>query len=165
MLNTTPQWFAVLTRPNQERRARVNLERQGFACFLPEVENTRRSRIEALFPRYLFLKATPGVQNLSTIRSTRGVSTLVRFGERLATVPERIVETIRNRVDPETGLVRLPRLALHPGDRVSVDAGPLAGVEAVFKAPSSRQRVLLLMELLGRQITVEVDALSLRRAV
>ena len=165
MSNVTPQWFAVFTRPSQERRALVNLERQGFACFLPEVRNARRSRIEALFPRYLFLRASPGVENLAPIRSTRGVSTLVRFGERLATLPEEIVEAIRSRIDSETGLVRLPRLSLAPGDRVRVSTGPLAGMEAVFKAEKSKQRVLLLMELLGRQTTVEVDALSLRCAI
>ena len=165
MSKASPKWFAVFTRPSQERRALVNLERQGFACFLPEVKNARRSRIEALFPRYLFLKALPGVQNLTPIRSTRGVSTLVRFGERLATLPEGIVEAIRNRVDSETGLVRLPRIALAQGDRVRVWAGPLAGMEAIFKAEKSQQRVLLLMELLGRQTTVEVDALSLQRAI
>lgn len=164
MPRPTPQWFAVFTRPRQERRALVNLERQGFGCFLPEVENPHRACIEPLFPRYLFLKAVPGVQNLTPIRSTFGVSSLVRFGEKLATLSEKVVEAIRARVDSETGLVRLPRLMLNPGDRVRVIEGPLAGVEAIFKAARSQQRVLLLMELLGRQITAEVDALSLRRA-
>ena len=165
MPKSRSQWFAVFTRPRQERRALVNLERQGFSCFLPEVENTRRSRIEALFPRYLFLEAVPGVHNFSPIRSTRGVSTVVRFGERLATLPEKIVEAIRSRVDADTGLVRLPRLKLNPGDRVRVSAGPLAGLEAIFKSQGGAQRVLLLMELLGRQTTVEVDARSLRHAL
>ena len=160
-----PQWFAVFTRPSQERRALANLERQGFACFLPEVESGRHLRIEPLFPRYLFLNALPGVQNMTPIRSTYGVSRLVRFGERLATLPEKVVEAIRARVDSETGLVRLPRPVLAPGDRVRVSVGPLAGTEAIFKAEKSRQRVLLLMELLGRQTTVEVDARSLRVAI
>ena len=45
------------------------------------------------------------------------------------------------------------------------DATPLDGVDAIFQAEKSRQRVLLLMEFLGGRTTVEVDALSLRRAI
>lgn len=165
MSKASPQWFAVFTRPSQERRALVNLERQGFACFLPEVKNTRRSRIEALFPRYLFLNALPGVQSLTPIRSTCGVRGLVRFGEKLATLPEKVVEAIRSRVDSETGLVQMPRAVLAPGDRVRVFAGPMAGMEAIFQADKGLHRVQLLMEMLGGQTTVEVDALSVRGVV
>lgn len=160
-----PLWFTVFTRPRQERRARVNLERQGFPCFLPEARNTRTARIEPLFPRYLFLRATPGEQSLAPVRSTRGVSKLVRFGEKLATLSEKVIEAIGERIDTDTGLVRLPDLELQPGDRVRVFQGPLAGTEAIFKARSGKERVLLLMDLLGRQTTVQVDALSLRRAI
>jgi transcriptional antiterminator RfaH len=137
MPNARPQWFAVFTRPSQERRALANLERQGFACFLPEVENGRPLRVAPLFPRYLFLNALLGVQNLTPIRSTYGVR----------------------------GLVRLSRPVLAQGDRVRVSAGPFAGAEAIFKTEKSGQRVLLLMELLGRQTTVEVEALSLRCSI
>lgn len=165
MKRSQARWFAVFTRPRQERRALENLERQGFSCFLPEVENPRRRCAEPLFPRYLFLSALPGVQNLAPVRSTYGVRGLVRFGERLATLPERVVEAIRSRVDSETGLVRLPRAVLTPGDPVRVSGGPLDGLEAIFKADKGQQRVLLLMELFGRQTTVEVDALSLRGAL
>ncbi len=160
-----PLWFTVFTRPRQERRARVNLERQGFPCFLPEARNTRTDRIEPLFPRYLFLRATPGVQSLFPVRSTRGVSKLVRFGEKLATLSEKVIEAIGERIDAETGLVRLPDLELRPGDRVRVFQGPLAGTEAIFKSRSGKERVLVLMDLLGRQTTVQVAALSLRRAI
>lgn len=160
-----PRWFAVFSRPRQERRAKLHLERQGFACFLPEALNACTSRIEPLFPRYLFLRATPGQQSLASVRSTRGVSTLVRFGEQLATLSETVVEAISERIDADTGLVRLPDLKLEPGDRVRVFQGPLAGTEAIFKARSGKERVVLLMDLLGGQNSVEVDAMSLRRAI
>lgn len=162
---TDPTWFIVFSRPRQERRAKDNLERQDFACSLPEVRNTRSARIEPLFPRYLFLQAVPGEQSLDPVRSTRGVSRLVRFGEKLATLSGDVIRAIGERIDPETGLVRIPDLELRSGDRVRLFQGPLAGTEAIFKARSGKERVLLLMDLLGRQTTVEVDALSLRRAL
>jgi len=161
----SPNWFPIYTRPRQERRALVNLERQGFQCFLPEVRRPRSERVEPLFPRYLFLEAQPAEQSLAPIRSTRGVTGLVRFGERIATLPTRVMQAIRSRIDPETGLVRGESLDLRPGERVRVLSGPLAGTEAIFRAGSGPERVRVLMDLLGRQTTVEVDRLSLARAV
>ena len=40
--------------------------------------------VEPVFPRYLFVRLDFGVTNLAPIRSTLGVSDLVRFGEQRA---------------------------------------------------------------------------------
>jgi len=59
--------------------AREHLERQGFRCFLPLAVNpyqrrsARTTRIEPLFPRYLFLHAAADQQSLGPVRSTRGI--------------------------------------------------------------------------------------------
>jgi transcriptional antiterminator RfaH len=166
---TQASWFAVFTKPRQERIALAHLERQGFRCFLPMAINPyqrrslRRRRIEPLFPRYLFLNAVPGRQNLGPVRSTRGVNTLVRFGVELARVPERVIAAIRNRCDPETGLVRLNPVTVEPGARVRVYDGPLAGAEGLFESCSGERRALLLIEMMGRLTTVEVDRLLLQK--
>ena len=164
-------WFTVHTRPRQEHIALEHLERQGFSCFLPMAINPyqRRSRhklrIEPLFPRYLFLNATADQQSLGPVKSTRGVSTLVRFGSELAQVTETVIRAIRSRCDAVTGLVRLDPVPVVPGDRVSVFDGPLAGTKGLFQACSGERRALLLIEFLGRQVRVEVDRLLLQKAV
>jgi transcriptional antiterminator RfaH len=163
-------WYAVYTKPRQERVAEDNLVRQGFDCFLPMALNpyqrrskTRRERIEPLFPRYLFINAIADQQSLGPVRSTRGVCTLVRFGMKLVTVPEAIIQLILGRMHPESGLVELDPIAVQPGDRVKVFDGPFAGVEGILDAQSGERRALLLMELLGRQTRVEVDRLLLQK--
>lgn len=164
-----PSWFAVYTKPRQEHLARENLERQGFRCFLPLAVNpyqrrtARKPRIEALFPRYLFLQAVPDRQSLGPVRSTRGVCTLVHFGRRLATLPERVVESIKRLRDPDSGLVRLDPVPVATGDRVEVFDGPLAGLQGIFTERKGSKRALLLMELLGTVSTVEVDAILLQK--
>jgi len=162
-------WFAVYTKPRQEQIALENLERQGFDCFLPMAINPyqRRSqkklRIEALFPRYLFLNAVANQQSLGPVRSTRGVSTLVKFGVELAHIPQRVISAIRSRCDSQTGLVRLDPVSVEPGDQVKVFDGPLAGVQGLFQACTGEQRALLLIEFMGRQTTVKVDRLLLQK--
>jgi len=171
LINTTPNWFAVYTKPRQEHIALENLERQDFNCFLPMAINPyqRRSekklRIEPLFPRYLFLNVIPDQQSLGPVRSTRGVATLVRFGVELARLPETVIRAINSRCDPDTGLVRLDPVPVAPGDKVKVFDGPFAGLEGIFKERKGEKRALLLAILLGTESTVEVDAMMLQKAV
>ena len=163
-------WYAVYTKPRQERVAADNLVRQQFDCFLPLAVNPyqRRTarkalRIEPLFPRYLFINAVADQQSLGPVRSTRGVCTLVRFGMKLVTVPETIIQMIRRRMNPDSGLVELDPVPVEQGDRVRVFDGPFAGAEGILEACSGEKRALLLMELLGRQTPVEVDRLLLQK--
>ena len=161
----------MYTKPRQERVALENLERQAFRCFLPMAVNpyqrrsVRNKRIEPLFPRYLFLNAVADQQSLGPVRSTRGVATLVRFGTKLARLPETVIERINQRCDPESGLVQLEPVPAQPGDRVKVFDGPLAGLEGIFRERKGEKRALLLMSMLGTESIVEVDALLLQKAV
>ena len=171
MQNSKPSWFAVYTKPRQEHIALLNLERQSFECFLPMAENpyqrqskNNQPRCEPLFPRYLFLNAVPEVQNLATVRSTRGVVGLVRSGFELIRVPEPIITGLKARMHPDTGLIPLEPVALNEGDTVRVFDGPFAGLQGVLQERRSETRSLLLLNLLGTEATVEVDSLLLQRA-
>ena len=171
MQTSQPSWFAVYTKPRQEQIALENLERQGFSSFLPMAVNPyqRRSKkypkIEPLFPRYLFLNAAPDQQSLAPVRSTRGVCTLVRAGMQLIRVPDLIIDTIKSRCDPKTGLVRLEPVPVDVGDKVKVFDGPFAGIEGIFRERKGQNRALLLINILGTESTMEVDALLLQKAM
>ena len=164
-------WFAVFCKPRQEERAREHLRNQGFDCYLPLAHNPfqrkrgrQKERGEALFPRYLFLHAVPGRHDLAAVRSTRGALDLVRTGSAPLIVPDAIVEDLRRREDPDTGLIVIQPDALAEGDRVRVFDGPFAGAEGVLQECSGEARSLVLLDLLGRQATLEVDSLLLQRA-
>jgi transcriptional antiterminator RfaH len=147
------QWFAVLTKPRAERIGRAHLERQGFECRLPLLRRESRARrapasAEPLFPRYLFLRADPARDDLACVRSTRGVCGLVRFGVEPARVPQGVVDALAARSDDD-GVVRLDPPELVPGAPVRIVDGPLAGLDAIFRAPGGEQRVHLLVRLIG----------------
>ena len=166
----SPSWFAVYTKPRQELIALLNLERQSFECFLPMADNAYQRRGgknkiqgEPLFPRYLFLNAVPEIQNLATVRSTRGVTGLLRTGIELTRVPDFIITGLKTRMDSKTGLITLAPVLLNTGDSVRIFNGPFAGLEGVLKEHRSKTRSLLLLEMLGTETTVEVDSLLLQR--
>jgi transcriptional antiterminator RfaH len=163
-------WYAVITKPRSEAVAEENLRRQGFECLLPRVRRVLRgasglkSRVESLFPNYLFLRADPEQLSLASVRSTRGAVGLVRFGSEPVRVPERVIAGIRERIASEDGLVRLDVPDLEPGASVRVTQGPLLDWEGVFVAAEGFDRVRLLLSLLGsvREVVLPRAQLALR---
>jgi len=154
------QWYVVFTKPRSEALAEDNLRRQGFRCLLPRIQQARTRRnkrlmvTEPLFPRYLFVQLDPDRQSIAPIRSTLGVTSMVRFGGELAVVPEPIIATLLARTDRASGLVSLQSPCFTPGDKVMLLDGPLAGIQGIFEAASGEERVIMLLDLLGRQVRV-----------
>jgi transcriptional antiterminator RfaH len=151
------QWFVVHTKPRQEQRALENLQRQGFAAWLPmlSVEKFRRGRlekvVEPMFSRYLFIQLDKVTSNWSPIRSTMGVSKLVTFGNLPAAVPPEIVDALRNAPTPD-----VPRF-FSSGDAVRFVDGPLHGLEGLFQAPDGEARAMIFINLLSRPQVVSVE--------
>jgi transcriptional antiterminator RfaH len=98
------------------------------------------------------------------VRSTIGVSALVCNGERPAAVPDGVVETIRARED-ECGLVPLRMVnPYRKGDAVSVVEGGLAGASGFFECFDDQDRVILLLDMLGRKMRVTLPVASVAAA-
>jgi transcriptional antiterminator RfaH len=161
-------WYAVFTKPRQEQLAAEHLGRQGFETYLPRLRCKRRRRggwvpvVEALFPRYLFVSVEAASQTVAPIRSTVGVTDLVRFGQELAPVPGLVIDRLRSHEDAETGLHELGRPLFRQGDKVTVVDGPFAGIDGVFQAEKGQDRVLILLSVLGgnQSVTMRRDSLA-----
>jgi len=155
-------WYAVHTKPRQEKEARQHLERQGYEVFLPLIKMKKRirnkwtNRIEPLFPRYLFIRLAMFEDNFAPIRSTRGVHELVRFGEYPAQVPTDLVRALIVGQDELLGLTK-QRPTFEKGQKVAVIDGALKGLSAIVQKDSGEERVMVLLSLLGRESVVEVD--------
>lgn len=163
------RWYLIHTKPRGETLAESNLARQGYELYLPRLAQPVRSgggkwrdRIAALFPRYLFLRLNEGEQALSPVRSTPGVANIVRFGSVFTIVPDQIIGGLRARADPATGLHRLYGGGLpQPGAPVRIGAGLFGGLEGIFERPGGSDRVVVLLKLLGRDVSVCVPFDSL----
>jgi len=159
------RWYLIHTKPLAERSAQTNLERQGYCTYLPQVKpprlcrRRREPRVAALFPRYLFVRLAVGEQSLQPIHSTIGVSNIVRFGARCAIVLDEVIEELRSRADPATGIHTLqPSARLARGTRVRVNAGPFSGINGIFERADGEGRVTILLTLLGEERPLQVAA-------
>ena len=163
-------WYTIYTKPRQETTAEQNLQRQGFEVYLPRIQIARRKKdrwadvIEPLFPRYLFIQADSDTKSLAPVRSTRGVSGMVRFGNQLVPMPEDLIAGMKNMEDQESGIY-IPKSPLFgTGDRVTILEGPFAEMEGIYNCDKGEQRAIILLECLGRLNTLTVSRNSLAHA-
>ncbi|MEX0374616.1 transcription/translation regulatory transformer protein RfaH [Spiribacter pallidus] len=146
-------WYAVYCKPREDERAELHLQNQDFEVFRPKHRVRRRRRggmttlIESLFPRYLFIHLDDITQNWAPIRSTRGVAGLVRWGDRVPSVPDPVVDCLRENVD-EVGCIPTPQADYKKGDRLVIREGAFAGYEGLFYGRCGEDRVMLLLEIM-----------------
>jgi transcriptional antiterminator RfaH len=159
------RWYLVHAKPGCESIAQLNLERQDYEVYFPRlVQRTHvrghwRERVVALFPRYLFVRVNETRHHLGPARGTVGVSSIVRFGDDYAVVPEHVVQELRARADPDSGLHRISHdVSLRRGMPVVLTGPPFDGLEAIFEDRAGTDRVVVLLNLLGREARVHVPS-------
>ncbi|WP_260293620.1 transcription/translation regulatory transformer protein RfaH [Sedimenticola hydrogenitrophicus] len=157
-------WHLIHTKPRQERVACEQLERQGYRTYLPLIGRPNHSQnpVVPLFPRYLFIRLTAGLDDWTPIRSTRGVSSLVRVGMNPAKISDQLIDSIQKRENAD-GLHLLPTQAFRNGERIRLVSGPLSDYEAIFCEKRAENRVIILLNLIGHQNRIEVPAESISR--
>jgi transcriptional antiterminator RfaH len=163
-------WYAVYTRPHAEARALEHLQRQGYLAYLPRyrtrVSHARRRLTvqRPLFPRYLFAGVDRASIRWRPILSTVGVADVVRAGDEPAAVPPEIVTVIRRQ--EEAGFfdrIGSPE-ALPIGQRVRVTAGALEDMVGKLVELRDNDRVVVLLELLGRAVRAQLHAEAVEAA-
>ena len=163
-------WYAVKTKPRQEEIAKKNLLDQSFETYLPHITLRKRKRgawqqvREVLFPGYLFIRVDTATQAIAPVRSTPGVSGLVRFGNQLLPIRHDLIEHIKRQEEvlAEEGDTPAPRF--QPGDKLTILEGPFAGLTAAFSMARSSDRVMVLINILGGQKAVAVNVNSVEKA-
>jgi len=158
------KWFLIYTKAQQEQRAKKNLESQGFETFLPLIafaqSNSSKSiTLKAMFPRYLFVKFNTELDKWNRIKSTRGVSHLVVFGQRVAEIPNQVIVYLKSRAD-ENDIFRqkITRQEFQRGDKLVIEKGVFKNKEATFLAKKSQERVRILLRFVNHLITADIPA-------
>lgn len=144
--------------------------RQGYECYLPVFpkEKLRQNGVsianEPLFPRYLFIRLGQGHadQSWTPIRSTKGVSQLVRFGVNPAKVHDGLIDCLRA---TEAAVQANPERLFTLGEQVRLTDGAFVGIEGVYQMADGERRVMVLIELMGKPVVMKVDAVSVQKVM
>lgn len=161
-------WYAIHTKPKQERRAESNLRAWNIEAFTPKIKDRRRRRtlrgsnyiIKPLFPRYIF--AHFNLQScLHRVIFARGVRSIVSFGEDPARIDDEIISIIQLRMGDE-GFVRMGE-EFACGDSVIIRDGLFKSLIGIFEGEmgeAERIRILLTAISYQAHITIERDRVT-----
>jgi transcriptional antiterminator RfaH len=160
-------WFLLQLKPNGQRLAERNLQRQGFETFLPMHEVTERrstrfmTNFRPLFPGYMFVAFEAASAPWHKINSTMGVSRLVSMNGNPQSVPLDIVSGLMSRCDASGKL--LPPQNLNAGDQVELRSGPFSDFIATVESIESDRRVWVLMDFMGQRTRIKVTSDQLQQ--
>lgn len=165
-----PAWYLLRTKPRQERFVEGLLAARGFNTYLPRVleppvhRRAPRGPVP-LFPSYIFVHCVLA-EHFSPVNFCPGGVGVVRFGSEFAAVEDELIQFLRMR-QKDRGYVAVAeaRKAPSPGAKARVIGGVFAGYEGlVERYLPARDRVRLLLTLVGGRRLVEVEARHIRCA-
>jgi transcriptional antiterminator NusG len=157
-------WFALWTRSRHEQVVRDQLLRKDVEVFLPMVTRwsrwkDRRKQVDfPLFPGYCFARFNP--RRRMPVLACSGVASILSTAGEPSPVPDYEIESIRQLVDSELAYDPCP--FIREGMMVEVMHGPLRGVVGRLRRKDARARLVLSVDLIGRAVSVEVDAADVR---
>ena len=163
-------WVVASTHPQKEPIAITNLERQGFESYCPMIrKRTRHARrvrdvLRPLFPGYVFIRLDPAYKAWRPVLSTIGIRKVIQFGDQMGVLPVGLVEKLKAR--EENGAISLAGAGerYRPGELVRLVGGPLEGLVATVLAACENERLLLLLQILGRGVRVQTSTGIVARA-
>jgi transcriptional antiterminator RfaH len=150
------------TKPRMEQVALQNLERQAFETYLPLYKKFKKTEtgmvpvLEPMFPRYIFFRPSKAEQSIESVRSTKGISNVVRFGHEPGVVSTDLVEILKSFESDQNQATPEAMSNLKAGQKVKLKHVALGNMEGLVQSVSAK-RVAVLLEILGRPTTVQVD--------
>jgi len=153
-------WFAVRVKPNHEKSSVSALQARGLEGFVPLYKSMRlwsdRSKILELpfFPCYVFSRFDWHAR--LQVVTTPGIRYVVGNGKSPIAIPDAEIAAIQ--AVAKSGLPVQPCPFLTVGQGVRISAGPLLGMEGLFKSVKNDHRLVISVNLLQRSVAVEVNS-------
>ena len=162
-------WCTVQTSPHTELNVCRHLAVLGLESYTPEFlrgPHTRRGSVRDrrhhwLFPGYVFFRSPEGSGAHVVVRRLPGVVRILGQDGEPALLSDSVIRHIRRQL--AEGALRPPGPRFTPGERLVIDRGPLAPLNAIFdRELDDHARVQVLIHLMGRELPVSIDAMHLK---
>jgi transcription antitermination factor NusG len=158
-MNVVDPWFALQTKPRNERKAERLLKEKGYECFTPTYRLKRKWSDRAveidlpLFPGYVFCCFNASA--LGKAISTQGVIRIVGFGGKPAEVAVEEIEALQ--LLSRSDILRKPWEYLPDGTLALIETGPLAGAQGIICTDENRRQLIISVTLLQRSVAIHLD--------
>ena len=157
-------WLVVRYKINERLRFERNLHNQNIEFYIPRIFIVTPKGViqkpEVLFPGYGFVQLAN--TNLQALKNTLGLITIIRFGDQLAIAKHSMITQFKeleysSKIQP----VAVKRLA--KDDMVIVASGPFKGYLSKILTTPVKDRVTILISLLGSERTLTLSAANLQK--
>lgn len=155
-------WYALRVCSRRETRIQIELQKQQIESYFPTFPEESRwsDRVKvidrALFPGYLFCRVDLA-RGLEVLQIP-GVLQILASNLSPQPIPDHEIEGVRRAVESKLPCGRCPYVA---GDAVTVQSGPLAGQTGIVTRSKGITRLIVVLTLLNRAVSVEIDAADL----
>jgi transcription antitermination factor NusG len=156
------RWYALRVCTRRETRIQTELQKQQIEAYFPTFPEESRwsDRVKVidrpLFPGYLFCRMDLA-RGLDVLQIT-GVLQILASNLSPQPIPDHEIEGVRRAVESNLPCGRCPYVA---GNAVTVLSGPLAGQTGIVKRSKGTTRLIVVLTLLNRAVSVEIDAADL----
>jgi transcription antitermination factor NusG len=164
MTTADEAWLVVRYKINERLRFERNLHNQNIEFYIPRIfTNTPKGvnqKAEVLFPGYGFVRLAN--TNLQALGNTLGLITIIRFGDQLAIAKHSIITQFKE-LEYSSKIEPIPDKRLTKDDMVIVTAGPFKGYMSKILTAGVKDRVTILISLLGSERTLTLSGANLQK--
>ncbi len=157
-------WYALYTRPKNEKKICFYLRQKGIVSFLPmttEIRqwSDRKKRIKLpLFPNYIFVHINE--KQLGCIDDISGAIRFIGIGKKPSVIPDKVIESLQKIESKKTSV---EELKFFKGEKVRIANGDFIGVEGVFIRKGMKKLLAIEVEIMNRVVMIELDMNQVRK--
>ena len=158
MIQIQRNWYVVYSKPHKEEQVQFHLGLKGIESFFPRLQlpnsASRKKRITALFPNYVFIRLDLANESHHVVWSP-GVKRIVSFSDTPIPLNDTVIQFLRDKANTQ-GIIQA-HSQLQRGQQVEITGGPFDGFTGIIEnPPNAKGRVKILLQLLSRQISVKL---------
>lgn len=160
-------WYCIRTKAKKELHTSLLIESiHGYETFCPIISEWKKTQTaeqfytSAMFRGYIFVRFEDK-DCYWNIQYTQGVSGVVKYGNNIPLVPERFISEIRSELNND--VLVLDRKKFKTDEYAEVAIGPFRSqIGRIIKCDNENDRVDMLLEILGRSVSVKFNSKDLR---
>ena len=163
-MRNSKSWIVARNKPNQDKIALINLERQNFEFFQPTFKTMSRRQnkfkeiIKPVFPGYIFIAINLEEKNWHKINNTRGISRIIVFGNEIPLVHCQLIKELKHRFSLNSSPKAVDPFEI--GMNAEITNGPFAQLIGKIDNIDANQRIWILLDILGTQTRVSINKLN-----
>jgi len=152
------KWYAINTKPHSEFKVINYLNYNSVETFMPKIFLNRSHAgkkdkvIKPLFPSYLFASIDINNSSFRKINNTFGVKSILGYGKEPAEVSNTVIDSLMEITDAEGLVKNINKSYYNIGQEIKINDGPFMGFVGKFCGMKDDQRVIILLNILGRNL-------------